>query len=118
MMAVGGGWSGGIHGAHMAPGVHMRYAAADRKRQTIPWVEYRNDRTGGVSRQYLSSDAKPGSVASLPQFDMQCVDCHNRPTHSFELPERALDRAMATGNPSHRPPIPQKDKHGSFESGI
>jgi len=92
-LPVGGGRSGGIHGAHMAPGVHMRYAAADRKRQTIPWVEYRNDNTG-VTRQYLSSDAKPGSVASLRKYDMQCVDCHNRPTHAFELPDRAVDKAM------------------------
>jgi hypothetical protein len=28
---------------------------------------------------------------------MQCVDCHNRPTHTFELPERAIDRALANG---------------------
>jgi len=26
---------------------------------------------------------------------MQCVDCHNRPTHTFELPNRAMDKAMA-----------------------
>lgn len=103
MMPVGGGRSGGIHGAHMAPGVHIRYAAADRKRQTIPWVEYRNETTG-VTRDYLSSDTKPGSVASLGKYDMQCVDCHNRPTHAFELPDRALDRAMAAGNlPSDLP---------------
>jgi hypothetical protein len=28
---------------------------------------------------------------------MQCVDCHNRPTHAFELPERAVNRALASG---------------------
>jgi hypothetical protein len=28
---------------------------------------------------------------------MQCVDCHNRPTHTFELPDRAIDNAMAFG---------------------
>jgi hypothetical protein len=28
---------------------------------------------------------------------MQCVDCHNRPTHTFELPDRAMDKAMALG---------------------
>jgi len=28
---------------------------------------------------------------------MQCVDCHNRPTHTFQLPERAVNRAMALG---------------------
>src|SRR5262249_35850874 len=33
----------------------------------------------------------------LPKFDMQCVDCHNRPTHTFELPGRAMDKALAFG---------------------
>ena len=28
---------------------------------------------------------------------MQCVDCHNRPTHEFELPERAMNKAMSFG---------------------
>jgi hypothetical protein len=96
MMLVGGGRFGGIHGAHMGPGVRIRYAASDRKRQTIPWVEYRNTQTG-VTRTYLASDAKPVSVSSLPTFEMQCVDCHNRPAHSFELPDRAVDEAIARG---------------------
>jgi hypothetical protein len=28
---------------------------------------------------------------------MQCVDCHNRPTHTFQLPDRAVNRAMSVG---------------------
>jgi hypothetical protein len=97
MMLMGGGRNGGVHGAHLGPGVRMRYAAADKKRQNIPWVEYRNADTR-VTRTYLASDAKPDSVRSLPTFEMQCVDCHNRPTHTFELPERAMDKAMAGGD--------------------
>jgi len=26
---------------------------------------------------------------------MDCIDCHNRPTHAFQLPDRALDKAFA-----------------------
>ncbi|MEO7142197.1 MAG: NapC/NirT family cytochrome c [Bryobacteraceae bacterium] len=96
VMMVGGGRFGGIHGAHMGPGVRVRYAAADRKRQTIPWVEYRNSTTG-TTRTYLASGTKPGAVRAMPVFEMQCVDCHNRPAHSFETPERAVDEAMASG---------------------
>jgi len=96
MMMVGGGATGGIHGVHMGPGVHMRYAASDKKRQTIPWVEYQNAATG-VRRTYLASDAKADAVAALPVFDMQCVDCHNRAAHSFELADHAVDRALASG---------------------
>jgi hypothetical protein len=29
---------------------------------------------------------------------MECVDCHNRPTHAFDLPERAMDKALAVGD--------------------
>jgi hypothetical protein len=28
---------------------------------------------------------------------MQCVDCHNRPTHTFELPGNGVDKALARG---------------------
>ena len=97
MMSIGGGVSGGgIHGAHMGPGVVMRYAAADAKRQTIPWVEYHNGNTG-ETRTYVAGDAKPAAIASMPHFEMECADCHNRPTHAFELPEQAVDRALAAG---------------------
>ncbi len=73
MMQTGGGRYGGIHGAHMGPGVQVRHAPADTKRQTIPWVEYRNTGTG-AARTCVASDAKPGSIASMPVFEMQCVD--------------------------------------------
>lgn len=94
MMMVGGGTTGGIHGAHMGPGVRIRYAAADKKRQMIPWVEYT---AAGATRTYLSNGVKPESVTSLPTFEMQCVDCHNRAAHSFQLPDHAVDQAMAGG---------------------
>ena len=84
-----------IHAAHLAPGVAMRYAAADAKRQTIPWVEYRD--ASGATRSYLASDVKPDQAAAMPQFSMQCVDCHNRAAHSFETADRAVDSAIASG---------------------
>jgi hypothetical protein len=35
---------------------------------------------------------------------MQCVDCHNRPAHAYEVPDRAVDNAIATGKvPSSLP---------------
>jgi formate-dependent nitrite reductase cytochrome c552 subunit len=80
----------------MGKGVHISYAAGDKKRQSIPWVEYRDTDTG-TTRAYLAKDAKADSVKSLPVFEMQCVDCHNRAAHSFEDPDRAMDGALATG---------------------
>jgi NapC/NirT cytochrome c family, N-terminal region len=84
-----------IHSAHLAPGVTIRYAAVDRKRQTIPWAEYSN--SSGVVRSYIASDAKPEQIAAMATFEMQCVDCHNRPAHSFETADRAVDSAISSG---------------------
>jgi hypothetical protein len=97
MMMVGGDRLAGIHGAHFGPGVQIRFAASDPARQTIPWVEYRNTATG-QSRTFVSSDASEDSVKGLPKYDMECVDCHNRPTHTFDLAERAMDKALALGD--------------------
>ncbi|HXY06608.1 MAG TPA: NapC/NirT family cytochrome c [Terriglobales bacterium] len=97
LMMVGGSRTSGIHGAHFGPGVHIRFAASDAARQTIPWVEYRNTVTGDTLT-FLNSGSSLDSVQPLPKYEMQCVDCHNRPTHTFDLPDRAMDRAMALGD--------------------
>jgi len=106
-MLTGGGDLGGIHGAHLAPGVEIRYGASDKQRQTIPWVEYRNGKTGEV-RTFLADGSTANSVASLPRYQMQCVDCHNRPTHAFELPERAVNQSLGLGHISPSLPYVKK----------
>jgi hypothetical protein len=95
MMLVGGKQISGIHGSHFGPGIRIRFVPADPRRQTIPWVEYRNTQTDEV-RTFVSPDP-PNSGKAAPTFDMECVDCHNRPTHTFELPERAVDTALSLG---------------------
>ena len=96
MMLVGGSKFAGIHGSHFGPGVEIRYAATDAKRQTIAWVEYKNALTGR-KEIFLSDGATPESVTTLPKHQMQCVDCHNRPTHTFESAERSMNNALALG---------------------
>ena len=95
-MLIGGNQVRGIHGSHFGNGMRIRYAAADKKRQSIPWVEVENTIIG-QKREYLADDTQRESVKGLPVHEMQCVDCHNRPTHTFELPERAVDNALASG---------------------
>jgi len=108
MMLVGGSKMQGIHHAHFAGGFDIRYAA-DPKRQNIPWVERRNTRTGEV-QVYLADGSHTEQLAHLPRYQMQCVDCHDRPTHAFWLPDRALDRALALGELS--PSLPFIKKQG------
>jgi len=97
LMKIGGGNNDiGIHGTHLGrrPGeVLIRYGHSDEARQAIPWVEYT---ANGTTTEYATADAKPGG-AGLSQRVMDCMDCHNRPSHTYDLPDRALDRAMRDG---------------------
>jgi hypothetical protein len=103
LMKIGVGDRGiGIHGAHLGPGVVIRYAHSDEARQTIPWVEY----SGPKGKQVY---ATPGARTSgLPVRQMDCIDCHNRPTHTYELPERGIERAMNDGQISASLPFVRK----------
>lgn len=104
---VGGSKFTGIHGAHFGSGIKIRYAAADAKRQSIPWVEYKNT-TSGAAEIFLSDSGAADAVDKLPKYEMQCVDCHNRPTHTFESPERGMNKAIALGEVSTSLPFIKK----------
>ncbi|MGA7754951.1 MAG: NapC/NirT family cytochrome c [Candidatus Sulfotelmatobacter sp.] len=112
LMKVGGRtWQGslGIHGHHLADGVRIRYVSTDAARQTIPVVDYTDEK--GKSTEFVSTDAKP-TKEELAKGDhrvMDCVDCHNRPTHTFDLPENAVDKQMSIGRiPADLPYIKKK----------
>jgi hypothetical protein len=83
----------GIHGVHVQPGTEIHYAPSDRGRQEIPYVRYRSPE--GKVVEYTSGGAPPARGAELRRMD--CMDCHNRPTHTFQLPEAAVDAALASG---------------------
>jgi len=83
----------GIHGHHLDPGVQVTYIATDSKRQVIAQVTYTDPE--GKTTVYNSSDpATPEQLARGEHRVMDCMDCHNRPTHTFQLPAAALDQAM------------------------
>jgi hypothetical protein len=96
LLKVGGGTAQGrgIHSAHLDLAREIRYLATDSQRQAIPWVRYVSP--GGEEREYATPDwDKDFSKGELRVMD--CVDCHNRPTHTFQLPEQALDEVLAAG---------------------
>jgi formate-dependent nitrite reductase cytochrome c552 subunit len=75
----------------------------------IPQVTYTDD--SGKVTVYNSTDVKvkPEDLARGEHRDMDCMDCHNRPTHIFQLPERALDLAMTQGSISPKLPFIKKE---------
>jgi hypothetical protein len=107
LLKIGGGNKGiGIHGTHLGPGIKIRYAPADEARQTINWVEY-NNANAKRKTLYLAPGAKADQPGAALR-EMDCMDCHNRPAHSYELPERAVDNAMYAGTISAALPFARK----------
>lgn len=103
----GGSEGVGIHGRHLDETRPISYVATDDRRQVIPRVTQAG---AGGPVEYVSSEiqATPEEVARGEHRTMDCMDCHNRPSHTFELPERALDEAMAAGRISSALPFVKK----------
>jgi len=88
--------TGGIHW-HMNISVKIDYIARDDRRQDIPWV--RVTRPDGTAAVFQSQD-KPLSEEEIRTAEirrMDCVDCHNRPSHKYNSPDYLIDRAIVTG---------------------
>lgn len=101
LMKVGGGDPtfgpvGGIH-FHMNISRKVEYIATDVARQKIPWVRV-TDAAGKVTvYQTTESPLKPEQMAAASPRRMDCIDCHNRPAHNYNAPNRAVNISMGTG---------------------
>ncbi len=86
-----GSTSRGIHW-HVDRGVRVSYSS-DEKRETIGDVEL--TLPDGTQRIYKASTplAKPAKNMRV----MECVDCHNRPSHIYRLPDEEVDAALFEG---------------------
>jgi hypothetical protein len=100
LIHVGGGndrlgLATGIHW-HMSVANEIEYIATDEKRQVIPWVRLKDAR--GNVREYQVDGFTPEDLAKGERRRMDCIDCHNRPSHPFAASaERAVDRALSVG---------------------
>ena len=94
----------GIHGVHLG---HIEYIATDPTRTTIPWVQKRN---ADGSETVFAASALNGAVPQGERRVMDCIDCHNRASHTFVTAEEAINRAMADGSVS--PNLPWVHKEG------
>lgn len=92
---------GGIHW-HVNPDSRVEYYASDFKRQEIPWMRVINVKDG-TSRVYRTEDFKGEPEASMIRV-MDCMDCHNRPAHSFPTANTVVEQSMAAGTLSTKLP--------------
>lgn len=82
---------GGIHW-HNLPGNTVEYVATDHARQKIPWVRV-TDADGKVT--VFKTKNFTNDVTKMEVRKMDCMDCHNRPSHRYLSPEEAVNQAMA-----------------------
>jgi nitrate/TMAO reductase-like tetraheme cytochrome c subunit len=109
---VGLGLSEGIHW-HINPSVKIEYISENDKREVINWVKYTNLKTGEVTL-YKSEKTQAGDSllnASAPRT-MDCIDCHNRPSHNYNSPNVYFDKEMLTGSVSKQIPFIKKVSMG------
>ncbi len=86
----------GIHW-HMNIANEITYYSTDEQRQSIPWVKMK-DRDGNET-VYYAKNARPSEeeIARQPKRQMDCVDCHNRPSHVYQPPDRAVNQSFSAG---------------------
>jgi len=101
----------GIHW-HMLEGNTVEYIALDEKRQQIPWVRvvradgevitYTQD-VSGEEEEEEEEEEEGGGEDTIPDPDdpditvrrFDCMDCHNRPSHQFLPPAKAVNLALS-----------------------
>jgi len=98
ILKVGGsdplrGRVGGIHW-HTSVNNRVEYAATDPARQNIPWVRM-TDAQGVVTVYHTARFTNEVSPAQIRLMD--CMDCHNRPSHKFMSPDSVTDLALSLG---------------------
>lgn len=97
------GLSTGIHW-HINPDVQIDYFPGEDPNETIPWVKYINKKTG-EEHIYTAGD-EPDALDDKLIRTMDCMDCHNRPSHSFKPPSNFVDDGITAGEiPSDLPEI-------------
>lgn len=88
------GVASGIHW-HMNIGHEVTYAVTDPKRQNIQWIQIK-ELASGKTTVYKSKDmtVTQADIDKAPKRVMDCIDCHNRPTHIYVPPDRSVDQSL------------------------
>jgi len=90
--------SHGIHW-HVAPENKITYRSTDHSRMVIPEVILTEaDGTQTIFRTPEADELLKDAAQVADAREMDCIDCHNRPSHIYLLPDDALDRLLAEGD--------------------
>lgn len=96
----------GIHW-HINPEVKVEYIAADKERESLPWVRFTDLKTGKTTiYQDQDSPLDESEIENAEIRVMDCIDCHTRPSHNYRPPSLFINTAMTAGEiPTELPEI-------------
>ncbi|HUX96490.1 MAG TPA: NapC/NirT family cytochrome c [Bacteroidales bacterium] len=94
----------GIHW-HINPSIDVSYKSEHDKREIITVVEY-TDKTTGQVHVYRNENlaVSDSDLAVSEKRSIDCIDCHNRPSHNYSSPSAFFDKVMITGDVSKKIP--------------
>jgi nitrate/TMAO reductase-like tetraheme cytochrome c subunit len=102
------GYKEGIHW-HINPAVNIEYISDNDKRENITYVKYTNKTTGEVTLYRNADNAVSDSlIAAAHTRTMDCIDCHNRPSHNYNSPPVYFNKALLSGTVSKNIPFVKK----------
>jgi len=90
------GPTSGIHW-HMNIANELTYIATDSQRQNIPWIRSKNPDGKIVIYQSTENSLTDEQIRTMKTRRMDCIDCHNRPTHIYHPPARSINHVMSLG---------------------
>jgi len=100
VMKIGGGTERaglgrGIHW-HIENPIDFIYTDGEELKQQIPWVQVTNPDGTTTTYTDIENPLTSEQIAQLPKRRMDCIDCHNRVSHTFLTPAEAMDNLLAT----------------------
>ncbi|NVO21197.1 MAG: NapC/NirT family cytochrome c [Bacteroidetes bacterium] len=91
------GLTEGIHW-HINKNFKVEYVSGTKDRESIPWVKLTNLKTGEV-KVFMDEENPVDKKAldTLEKRSMDCMDCHNRPSHLYKSAPDYIDNALISG---------------------
>lgn len=97
IMKTGGGTEreGRGFGIHWHIENEVNFISLDPLKQSIPWIEVVDAQGNHTVYSDAENPLTPDQIAKADKHRMDCIDCHNRISHTFQSPTQAMDQALS-----------------------
>ncbi len=101
----------GIHW-HVAEENEVRYSSLDDERESMVWVELKQ--SDGSIKRYTNRELIDSGSEREEIRQLDCVDCHNRATHIYEIALHAIDKRIQLGQMERSLPFLKREAVGAI----